>query len=209
VVETANVVSSTPGFIPSGELELFAEALGALSFGVAAVWLLAGYLGRRYRILTFLCVFAAFATFSGVTFLVTRDWGWEAIESVVPTAMALGFSVVVIALALSLTSWACRGRYHPLRVTLWLMIALVASWFAVTAPFFAIALVASGGSLPVLEVIGVVSMIAGVSFAILLPFLLVSFVNSLFRERLKILLHAQDQPPPILATPVSAAAPSF
>ena len=114
--------------------------------------------------------------------------------------MFLVASVLVISVALTLSGLVCRGRYCWLRLSLWLMAALVVVWLLVIGPFFAIALISSGGNVPVLALFGFVGGAAGITFGVLLPFLVLSFANGFYRERLKGLLHLGDMaPPPIIA----------
>ncbi|MCX6914201.1 MAG: hypothetical protein NT167_14305 [Verrucomicrobia bacterium] len=117
----------------------------------------------------------------------------------------LAASVLVIAVALALSGLVCRGRYCWLRLSLWLMAALVVVWLLVIGPFFMIAVISSGGSVPVLALFGFVGGAAGITFGVLLPFLVLSFVNGFYRERLKGLLHLGDvAQPPIIAPPMPA-----
>jgi len=119
--------------------------------------------------------------------------------------MFLAASVMVIAVALALSGLVCRGRYCWLRLSLWLMAALVVVWLLVIGPFFMIAVISSGGSVPVLALFGFVGGAAGITFGVLLPFLALAFVNGFYRERLKGLLHLGDvAQPPIIAPPMPA-----
>jgi len=81
----------------------------------------------------------------------------------------------------------------------------VAVWLLVTGPFFVFAMIFSSGNVPVLALVGTVLALAGVSFGVLLPFLILSFVNAFYRARLKDLLHVgREADPPVIA-PVTLA----
>jgi membrane protein implicated in regulation of membrane protease activity len=107
-----------------------------------------------------------------------------------------------------LAGLACRGRYGPLRLSLWLIAALLVVWVVLIAPFFVIAMIASSGNAPVADLMGAVLCTTGISFGLLLPFLLLSFANPFYRERLKGLLHlGRESLPPVIA-PTMPAAPA-
>jgi len=116
-------------------------------------------------------------------------------------------SVVVISVAVSLAGLMCRGRYGWLRLSLWLIVALVAVWMLVIGPFFIIAVVSGGGGAPASAMFAAGGVAAGFTFGVLLPFLALSFANRFYRERLKGLLHLGGAPPPpVIMPPMPAAA---
>jgi hypothetical protein len=185
--------------LPSFEIEVFLELIGALGFGLAAVWLLSSYLGWKHRMLAFLgtlLVQGVFGTFACLVRQGSEGLGVETLQ----IGMFLMASVLVIAVALALAGLACRGRYCWLRLSLWLMAALMMVWLLVIGPFFAIALISGGGSVPVLALVGFVGGAVGITFGVILPFLVLSFTNGFYRERLKGLLHLGNvaQPPRIV-----------
>ena len=84
---------------------------------------------------------------------------------------------------------------------------MLALWLVILTPFFAFAMIVSGGQLPWQEFfIGILIMTA-VSFGVLLPFLILSSANSLFRERLKLLLHTERKAPPPVLPPSPGSGP--
>jgi hypothetical protein len=193
-------------FLPSSQFEIFLELIGALGFGLAAVWLLSSYLGWKHRMLAFLgtlLVQGVFGTFACLVRQGSEGLGAETLQ----IGMFLTASVLVIAVALTLTGLVCRGRYGWLRLSLWLMAALVVIWLLVIGPFFVIALISSGGSVPVLALFGFVGAAAGITFGVLLPFLVLSFANEFYRERLKALLHLGRAAMPPVITPQMPAVP--
>ena len=185
-----------------------ADVIGALAYGLAATWLLAPFLARRHRFLSFLCILPTLAAFSVLTYLFKQDWGGVDTDMVFRTLIAFVFGVPVIAFALFLTGWICRQRYRPAAVTFWFAVALFGIWLVVTAPFFVITMIASSGEVPWSTLFIFHAIISGVSFALTFPFLVLAFANSLFRDRLKGLLNLEETPPVPPPVPHAAATPA-
>jgi hypothetical protein len=190
--------------LPSSQFEIFLELIGALGFGLAAVWLLSSYLAWKHRLLAFLGILLAQGVFGTFAYLVRKGSEGLGAETL-QIGVFLAASVLVIAVALALSGLVCRGQYCWLRLSLWLMAALVVVWLLVIGPFFIIALISSGGNVPALALFGIVGGAAGITFGVLLPFLVLSFANGFYRERLMGLLHLGDvAQPPIIASPMPA-----
>ena len=175
------------GLLLPSESEYFMELISAMVFGVAAVWLLSSYLGWKHRMLAFLGILLAQGGFSVLAYVISRGWGELGAETAALGA-ALAAGAVAMSAALSLAGLLCRGRYGWLRLSLWVMAALVVVWLVVILPFFILAVISSSGGVPVLAIFGVVGAAVGITFGVLLPFLVLSFVNGFYRERLKGLL---------------------
>jgi len=191
--------------LPSSQFEIFLEVIGALGFGLAAVWLLSSYLGWKHRLLAFLGILLAQGGFGMLAFAVRQDW-----EGIGPETMQVGIylvlSVLVISMALTLAGLVCRSRYGWLLLSLWLIAALVVVWLAVIGPFFIIAVAASGGNVQMLALFEIVGVAVGITFGVLLPFLVLSYANGFYRERLKALLHLGAAAPPVITPPIPASA---
>jgi hypothetical protein len=196
---------SATGFLPSGTADMFLELAGALAFGIAAVWLLAAQLARSHRLLTFLCLLPVLAGFTLFGFLVKQDWSGDGAIVALVTVVPLAIGVLVVAAALLLTGLACRGRYRPLGLYLWIFLSLLALWLVILTPFFAFAMVVSGGQLPWQEFFIIVLVLTATGFATLFPFLVLSSASPFFRERLKALLHVRPEVPPPMNTPLPDA----
>jgi hypothetical protein len=193
-------------YLPPSQLEMFLELISALGFGLAAVWLLAGFLGWKHRLLAFVGVLLALGAFGSLAYLIRQ--GWEGIGGeTLQIGIFLAASALVISVALILAGLVCRGRYGWLRLSLWLVAALVVLWLLVIGPFFVVAVISSGGNVPLLALLPVVGVASGITFGVLLPFLLLSFANGFYRERLKALLHLGGASAPPVITPPLAAAP--
>jgi hypothetical protein len=192
--------------LPSSQFEMFLELIGALGFGLAAAWLLSSYLAWKHRLLAFLGFLLALGGFSMLAFVGRQGWEGLGLETL-QVGIFLGVSVLVIAVAVSLAGLVCRRRYGWLRLSLCLVAALVVVWLLVIGPFFVITLIASPGNVPVLVGFAAVGVAAGITFGTLLPFLVLSFANGFYRERLKALLHlGGTASPPVIAPPMPAVA---
>ena len=181
--------------LPSGT-ETFLDAIGALAVGLAAVWLLSDHRHQRNRPLTFLSLLLTLAGFSGLG-LISRLGGELLNGENLVIGIALGLTAFVVSLALILTGQLLRSRYRPLGTYMWLFVLLVVLWLVFTAPFFLFAILSSGGRIPWSEFFVPVLVVATITFATLLPFLLLSSASRFFRERLKAILHVKPQPPPL------------
>ena len=187
------------------------DVVTALAIGLAAVWLLAGRLRRRNRFLTFLCVLAALAGF-GLLAAVMKlgagllsegsDFSLEAMQ----VGVLLAVAGLATSVALSLGGLACRRGFRPLGLYLWLLLFMGAFWLLAAAPFFVVALLTSGGSLPWGDFFGPVLVVMAVNFATLLPFLILSSASPFFRERLQALLNLPPAVPPAAMPAPGAAA---
>ena len=187
------------GFIPSETAAMFLDLVSSLAIGVAAVWLLAPQLARSHRLLTFLCLVPTLGIFSLFSFLMKQDWGGGGTAVALAMLVPLAIGVFVVAVAILLAGLACRGRYRPWGLYLWIFLSLLALWLVILTPFFAFAMIVSGGQLPWQEFFVVVLVLTAAGFGTLLPFLVLSSANSLFRERLKLLLHlGRETLPPVL-----------
>ena len=192
--------------LPSSQYEMFLELIGALGFGLAAAWLLSSYLGWKHRMLAFLGFLLALAAFSGLAFAGRQGWEGVGLE-MMQMGLFLGVSALVISVAVSLAGLVCRKRYGWLRLSLWLVAALETVWLLVLGPIFVIEQMMSRGNVPVMALLAVAGVATGITFGTLLPFLVLSFVNQFYRERLKALLHLGDTAaPPVITSPMPTEA---
>ncbi len=210
VVALVKLARPAFAFLPEEAMDVFVQVVNALAFGFSATWLLAPYLATRHRFVTFLCLLLAPAAFGELTILVTQDWGAADPASIFATAFLLALSALVLASARMLAGLACRKRFRPAGLGVWLLVWLLVLSFAVSAPFFMFTIMASGGRVDLQDFLLSVLVSALVAFAVVLPFLVLSTANSLYRERIKGLLHLERAaPPPVIAPPPipPAAAP--
>jgi hypothetical protein len=178
--------------LPNEVLADICRLPSALGFGLAAIWLLAPYLARRRRFRTLVCLLPTLAVFSAFSFAAPANWEGEAGERALKLLALLGLVSLVVATAMVLCGWTCRGRYDPIRLGLGLFVSLLMVCFAVLSPFAVGEMLKSRdmGELSGFFVCGLLA--AAGSFIVLLPFLALSSANSLFRERLKALCHLEE-----------------
>ena len=194
--------------IPSEPLDFICQLTHAFFFGLAAVWLLSPFMARKNRFLTFMTSTLALGGFSMWTLFTGGGLGWDSNPPVWAGAIFLLVGLFIFSFALSLAGLLCRRRYGPILLSLWSITCLLVMSTLTILPFYVVATIGSRSSVPIMDFIAAVLIAAGVMFAALLPFLLLSFVNQFYRERLKDLLHlrALAEPAPI-APPIIVAPP--
>lgn len=170
------------------------KAACAAAFGLAAIWLLGAGLARRCQALSIALMALAFAAVCLLAFVVSPVWEqlWDLrrYEPAIPLYLLLFWVAggLVFAGALNLTGRMCRKRFGRLRVSLLLPLWLWVMWLAaggllgcVMRLFFNDSFESSG------FLVGTIGLTL-VSTALILPFLVLSFTSSFYRERLKDLL---------------------
>ena len=219
---------SSAGNVSAEALEIFLDVPVAWGFGLAALWLLASHLGGHHRFHTFLGSLAVLAVFFVFSFGATAGWGLveEPVASLLdprhcaatasvgvmalPLLVPLMLPAPIVAAALALCGLACRGRYRPIGLYLWLVLSLLAGWIAVSALLYAWCHVAFPGCAGYGPFFGIALPLAVVNFIVSLPFLILSSASPFFRERLKALLHVKPAVPTAVgpAARLSAVAPA-
>jgi hypothetical protein len=188
----------------------------ALALGLAALWLLASHLRGRNRLRTFLGTLFVLVVFVVFSFAATAGWGLgvEPISSLLDprrcsaTAgvgeLGLPFIVLpvllalVVAATLSLCGLACQWRQRPWWFCLWLFLSLPTVCVAVSALLHLLCRIASPGTVDYDPSLWFGLLMVGVSFATLLPFLILSSASRFHRERLKAVLHVTLGAPPAI-----------
>ena len=174
---------------PSEVLEVFRALIDALTIGLAVLWLLAYKLGNRNRIITLvlaLVVLAGVTLVAIVLYQVLIDYNLLIFQS-------LGIATILVIFVLA--GWRCRKRYGPWRFMLWLAFwAMVISLVAIIAYF----LIFEG---QVEELIGQMPKILHVGFIfglyiyiLNLPFMILAFASTFFRERFYAFFHLKSMP---------------
>jgi hypothetical protein len=180
----------------------------AAGFGLAGVWLLS-WVGRRHRALGFAQTFFSLALMSALAFAVHPIWkeGPLAGADLDPgLVLSWGLLGLIFALAFLGAGLLCRRRSGKLRLVGSLLISLLVVW-GVAVGLTCLLRSQFGGEKPEADEMLIGSLIGTVaSFALLLPFLLLSFANSFYRERLRALLHL-DRPEAEPATPSAYTTP--
>jgi hypothetical protein len=181
------------GTLPGGVGGLLTDLYLGLAFGVAALWLSSPYLGRASRLLSGVGMFGFLTAFGALAFLLPAAWHEDTDGPLFVFALFLGFCGLQVTLALSLASILCRRRFAPVRFSVCLLALLFAGWLAFALP---VALIggAMAGRMDWGSFLGAIGMFAGLTFVVLLPFLLLSFIHPYYRERLRSWLRLPDKP---------------
>jgi hypothetical protein len=163
-----------------------------LAFGLAALWLLAPWVaaGRWWR--AFAGTFFVLAVSGAVVFLGERNAmeQWLPEEITGQLILALAVLGLVTAVGFRLCGRMCRAPFRVGRASLWMFLSLLVSWAGGMVAFvFAVGPFISGFCGPDWDelMIGVAG-ITTLSYAVLLPFLVLSAWKELLRERLWMLL---------------------
>ena len=183
--------------MPSQIGEILPDLVSALAFGVAAVWLLSPYLKSRFRILNVLGFLLVLEGFGLVIYVFTQDWN-EGVEAA-GVGVGLALCAAIIPMAAGLAGLLCRRRYRPLVLCAGVLAMLLGLWGLVMLPIVLIQTAVAGQRVPVGELVAPVLAMTALCFGVLLPFLLLSFSNSLFRQRLIQVLGLAPELPPVIA----------
>jgi hypothetical protein len=181
-----------PGWIPSEAMDLLGEVVVGTAFGLAAVWLLAPFLARAHRFLTFLATLSVLVVFSALAAILRQSMVRDESSIVIQGIVLLAIVALVLASALVLTGWVCRRDPRPVRLTLIFFGLLAGLWLVMVMPFFLVTVLAAGEGPSWLEFLAIPLVATVISFGVALPFLLLSFSNALFHERLCLLLHRKS-----------------
>ena len=189
----------------------------ALGFGLAALWLLAPYLGRSHRFRTFLGILAVLVVSVVFSFAATVGWGLglEPIASLLDPrhcaatanvgVMALPFLVPLVlpapglAAAMVLCGLACGGAIVRSGSACGFSCPCWQSGLRCRRCSMVLWRIASPGSVGYAPFLGIGLLMVAVTFATLLPFLILSSASPFFRERLKALLHVKPEAPAAVA----------
>jgi hypothetical protein len=200
-------------------LSFSVQAASAAGFGLAVLWLLGSALARRCRALSIVLTALAFAAVSMLAFVVSpvselladaSRW-----EPLVFRYLALFWLTggVIFTGALNLTGRLCRSRPGRVRISLWLPLWLWVMWIAAGGLVNCVTRLISSDRFDWSALLVAPIILALVSFVTLLPFLILSFTSTFYRERLKHLLRlppagpAQPTPIPAPTTAPEAAKP--
>ena len=182
------------------------------TFGLAVIWLLGGALARQRRVFGIGLLALAFAAAGLLALVVSpfgeevRDWIDYAPEEPYLLLFFAVLSGLVHASALNLTGWVCRKRVSGARVSLWLLFWLWPMW--VVAMGLLMGAMSEMHDMHVISIalLPVPVIFSLVSFGLILPFLILSFSSSFYRERFKALLRLPaTAPAPIAKVPPPTA----
>ena len=184
----------------------------AAAFGLAAVWLLGAGLARRGRAISIVLMALAFAAVSLLAFVVSPMWEqlWDLrrYEPAILLYLLLFWLAggLVFAGGLNLTGWMCRKLFSCLRVLLRLPFWLWVMWVVAGSLLGCVMTFGFNDNFEWMGILVVPLVLALVSSGMILPYLILSFACSFYRERLKALLRlptiesspAAPIPPPVV-----------
>jgi hypothetical protein len=184
-------------FLTDNERSL-AQAVGAFIIGQAAMWLLTPYLGSRYRIVAFFKALPALAGFGLVALvpaLLTRSSGY--IDLRVYLVILVALAGLAVTLALTLADLSARRRFGRMRFLVWLSVWTVVAWTVIASPFVIIA--SLSGDIEWGQSVLAILCASGISLALILPLLLLSFFQPFYRARLLGFLNVPQPGPSVEA----------
>ena len=164
------------------ELSL-AQTVVSFIVGLAALWLLMPFVGSRYRIVAFFKALPVLAGSSLLTFvptLLADRSGWLDLRPYLAALLAI--ASLAVTLALTFCGLSVRRRFGRVRFLLWLAVWTALAWTAIATPFVIISLLKSqiDWGEPGLTIL----VISGLTLALLLPLVLLSFFQPFYRARL-------------------------
>ena len=163
--------------------EMLGLLVGAMSMGMALLWLVTPLLQGRSKTLTFLGISVVLAGSACLTYLADASFQIAENETV---GMLIGLVVgaVMASLSLSLAGFCCRKPHGPLLYPLCLIgFLLLASVLAIV-----VLSVATGSFPPLLLMFPITGVFVLLNMAYLLPFLILSASNAFYRERFRALV---------------------
>jgi hypothetical protein len=182
IVISVLVGITVTGLLTGNERSL-SQAVGSFIVGLAAMWLLMPFLGSRYRIVAFLKtlpVLAGFSVLAYVPTLLGDGGGWIDLRPYLAALLAV--AGLVATLALTLGGLSVRRRFGRIRFLFWLAVWILLAWTAIATPFVIYALLESHVDL--WEFFLGLLFISGITLALLLPLVLLSFLQPFYRARL-------------------------
>jgi hypothetical protein len=159
-----------------------AQVVGAFVVGQAAMWLLMPLLESRHRMVTFFKALPALAAFSLLAYvptLLAKDSGWIDLRAYL--VVLLGLASLAATLALTLGGISVRRRFGRVRLLCWLSVWTVLAWTMIASPFIVIGSV--NGHIEWGPSVLAILCVTGISLALLLPLLLLSFFQPFYRAR--------------------------
>lgn len=167
--------------VGSTEAEMFGMVFHSLVVGITVLWLLGNSLGNRNPLVTFLLAFAIVAVLGllGTVSYVGLEFSPETIGG----PILLGMLALAMLLGFALTAWRCRKRCSPAHFMLWLAVCTLAVGAGGMLVFALIMGLIIGDLPPLLRVL-IVGLVCGLYvYAIELPYMILAFYSSFFRER--------------------------
>jgi hypothetical protein len=178
--------------IPDEAVESIGFFVESGVLGWTAVWLLGHWLGTRHRSLSFLMIWGAmFAIDLGAFYCHFEDY-----REIAPLLIGFGLGSAVLPLAMLLSSFFCRGKYSPLRFSLWLLLWTAVITLVLMLVFFFVMML---NNQPNWDILGFILFmltlysvfLTGLVYLINLPFMILAFKSPFFANRFEQLFRIQ------------------
>lgn len=165
----------------------------SMAVGLAVLWLVAHYFKEYGGIIRFGLSFATVVIIAG---LGTLAYSAEFSAEIALFLTLFVFMAFTILIAIVLSRRFCRGIYRPIRFLLWLALWMLLGSFVATSGFIIVGSIIFSSGPDSAEVI-LIFLFAGSIFglflyAINLPFLILGFAHSFFRERFRACLRLKS-----------------
>jgi hypothetical protein len=170
------------------------QAVCSFTIGLAVLWLLMPFLGSRYRIIAFLKALPVLAGFSLLAFvptLLADHSGWLDFRDYL--AGFLPCASLAATLALTFGGLSVRRRFGRIRFLCWLAVWTVLAWTVIATPFAILASLENPIDWRTASL--VLLLVSGLTFALLLPLVLLSFFQPFYRARLFAYLNLPQRGP--------------
>jgi hypothetical protein len=175
------------------------QAVCSFTVGLAALWLLMPFLGSRHRIVAFfktLPLLAGFSLLAFVPTLLADHSGWLDFRDYL--AGFLPCASLAATLALTFGGLSVRHRFGRIRFLLWLAVWTALAWMVIATPFAILASLEN--PIDWRTAFLVLLLVSGLTFALLLPLVLLSFFQPFYRARLFTYLNLPQPDPSAGAT---------
>ena len=179
----------------SADMEMFTLLFNSLAIGITVLWLLAHKLGDHHRFVTFL---SALIIMGLPGLLGAVSYGMESSVETIAFVSVLAMLVFAFLLGFVLASWRCRKRYGPARFMLWLGLWTVTTAIVLMVAFASVVLMIQGRVMRYDEVlleILTIGLVCGLGIYLIdLPYMILAFCSSFFRERFYACLRLKSMP---------------
>lgn len=158
----------------------------SMAVGIAILWLVMNYFDRFGGFVRFLMLFG---TLLAVSCLGVLSYSTDFTKEVAVFLALFAFLSITVLGACTAAGKRCKGKYRPLRFMLWLALwTILGGMFAMCGFFIITILILSSGPEPellaVILMLSLVGLILGLCLYVLnLPFMILGFKSTLFRER--------------------------
>lgn len=171
---------------------VFDQVLTCFAVGLTMLWLLAYQVGNRNHFVTFL---SALIIMLMISLLGAVSYTTGSSEEAMAILVFLSILAMVLLLGFALAGWRCRKRCSPVHFMLWLAVCTLAVG-AGGMLVFALIMGLIIGDLPPLLAVLIVGLVCGLCvYAIELPYMILAFYSSFFRERFYACLRLRPVPP--------------